>query len=164
MAVLTWCDATIKRPPKDPDSDLPRWEIDVATFSYYTCNQLLQFFDNDKAGGTITIPTELYIGIHTTPCNRLNAGTELTISGYERTRVRFERLSDIQRANLADYYSPNAATDWAGIESFSLYDALTGGNYIAFGNLLVPYTLPTGKRIVWEQGTVTVDLGSFPIP
>jgi len=158
MSCVAWCNYTGElRPTKEPGSSLVQWEIVLATFSNWFRNELLGIFE----GETPTIPTQFYIACNTTASTAAAQGTELTGDNYSRSSITFERVSDIQRWNPADIYSPIATADWDEILSFSLHDAPTGGNYYAFGNTGAPVSIVSGKAVLWPANGVVVGLGSL---
>lgn len=158
MTCVTWCDFSGEiRPPKDPESQLLTWEITLATFSHWWINEIL----GAMSGEEITIPAQLYVAINSTACSGANQGTELTGDGYGRTAISFERVSDIQRWNPADSISPSATAEWPTVSSFSLHDALTDGNYYAYGNLRVPISVDVTKSIIWRANRVSIGGASF---
>ena len=156
MSCVKWCDfAGTIRADKLDGSLLGTWEIILATFTNWFTNELLGVLRKE----TPAIPTQLYVAINSTVCDRANQGTELSGDGYARTAISFERVSDIQNWNPADIFSPTATADWT-VRSFSIHDAPTGGNYYAFGNLTADYTLAASKAILWGKNKVVVGLGS----
>lgn len=157
MACVTWCDyaGVIRDEKTDQDSQLATWSIILATFSNWFTNELLGVLE----GETPTIPTQLYVAVNSTVSSRESQGTELSGNGYARSAISFERVSDIQRWNPADVYSPSASADWT-VLSFSLHDAPTGGNYYGYGNLTTAYTLTSGKTLLWAKENVIIGLGS----
>jgi hypothetical protein len=157
MACVKWCDfAGTIRAEKLPGSNLNTWEIILATFSNWMTNNLLKTF----SGETPEVPSQLYVAINSTQCSRASQGTELSGDGYARSAISFERVSDIQRWNPADVYSPTASAEWPQVYSFSLHDAPTGGNYVAYGNLVAPISVASGKAILWEAEKVAIGIGS----
>lgn len=156
MGCVKWCDyAGELRPDKLPGSNLVTWEIVLATFSNYATNQFLGVLSSE----TPEVPTTFYVAINSDACTRAAQGTELTGDGYARVAISFERVSDIQRWNPADVYSPTASAEWTA-NSFSLHDAPTGGNYWAYGNLVSPLTVDASKAVIWKANTVVAGIGS----
>lgn len=157
MSCVTWCDYEATIPDKtDPDAKLCVWGISLATFSNWFRDEILGIFE----GETPTVPTTLYIAVHSTVSNADAAGTELSGDGYSRTLITFEKVSDIQRWNPNDVITASASAEWPTVASYSLWDAATDGNYYAYGNLVTAISIDSGKAIKFPANKVVVGLGS----
>jgi hypothetical protein len=128
----------------------------VANFSNWFANQLLGVLE----GEIPHVPSQLYVAVNGTNSTPGNPGTEITGAGYARREIVFARVSDIKRWNTVDILSPAVAEGTWEIRSFSLHDALTGGNYYAFGNLSSPLSLEVGKSVLWPASSVIIAFGS----
>ena len=157
MACVSWCEFDEIPTKDDPDSRLVTWEIELSQFTFYGWNQILKIFEND----TPDIPTQFYIGAHSTVSDRQTIGTELSGDGYARIAVSFERVTDIKRWNTAQVTSPNATATWT-VASFALWDAATAGNAWAFGNLAATLTVNSGQQIVFPDESVLIGGGAPP--
>ena len=156
MSCVSWCNYVGPIPEKtDPESELPQWSVILATFSNWFNNEVLGIYE----GNTPVIPTTLYVGVHSTPSDAQTPGAELVGNGYSRSIIAFTRVSDIQRWSVVDVLSPVATAKWDA-QSFSIWDAPTGGNYYAFGNLGAPIEIDIGKSILWPANKVLLGMGS----
>lgn len=156
MSCVTWCNYVGPIPEKtDPESELQQWDIILAQFSNWFNNEVLGVYE----GITPTIPTKLYVAVHTTASNPTSPGTEIVDSGYARSLITFDRVSDIQRWSAVDVLSPSAQTLWEAL-SFTIWDDPVGGNYYAFGNLSQPLTIDVGKSILWPKNKVILGMGA----
>ena len=159
MACVNWCNYEGTIPdPKDPDSRITEWEIDLATFSYWLENKLLGTAFSAEA---FVGPATLYVRAHSTACTKGTAGTEITASGYAPFAITFERVSDIKRWNPSEVSSP-AFTQEGSVASLSLWDAASGGNYYAFGNLTTTLTVAVNKAITIQANRCLVGMGTAP--
>lgn len=157
MSCVTWCSYDGVIPVKrDPDSELVDWEIILATLSNWAHNNLLLAVEAE----TPYIPTQFYVAVMTTASDVNTPGTELTLGGYARVPISFERVSDIQRWNPSDVTTPAASVEWPTIASFTLWDDANvgGGNYWGFGNLAETFTVDSGDAIKWEANRVAIGL------
>ena len=156
MSCISWCNYTGKiRPDKEPDSQLSRWEVILATLSNYGTNQLLKTFDADVSN--LDVPTQFYVQACSTLCTRALVGTPIT--SYARVPITFTRVSDIQRWNPTTVYGGTASGD-IDILSYALYDAAVDGNYWAYGNLAAQYTLSAGQVLTFEATKVSIGIGT----
>jgi len=159
MSCVTWCDYAGTLPDKtDPDSQLIQWEITVATFSDWFRNEILGMLSGESP--TFQVDGQYYIACCSTASTSAAAGTELSGDNYSRTPITFERVSDIQRWNPSAVVTQSASAQWDDILSFTLWDAPTGGNYYAFGNLASALTIESGKAVQWPANKVIVGMGS----
>lgn len=160
MSCVTWCnyDAPISQDKKDPESQLCVWSVSLATFSNWFRDEVLGVFE----GNTPTIPSALYVAIHSTDSTSSTPGTELSGDGYSRTLITFERVSDIQRWNSSDVITSAATAQWPNVASYSIWDSATigGGNYYAYGNLVTEYSVDSGKAVKFPANKVIVGMGS----
>ena len=163
MSCVSWCDYPGEFPTKEPPTKLVKWEVDLATFSNWLRNRILQHFF--VKGVEFTPPAQLYASLHSTASTAALAGTELSGDGYARVAVDFERVSDIKLWNVEQYNHPLATAQWT-VASLGLWDSPnTGqGNYYAFGNLTESLTVASGKTIVYPaNGTyrgILIGMGS----
>lgn len=162
MSCVTWCNYEGQIPSKSPPgSVIAKWTINLATFSDWYTNELLK----TTYGEAPTYPPDglFYIGCNSEASSRATPGAELSGGNYSRTQVTFERVSDIQVWNPSTKQSQTADAQWDPILSFTLWDAPTGGNYYAFGNLGVGRTVDAGENIQWPaEGGVMLGLGAVP--
>lgn len=158
MSCVNWCEYAGIIPDKnDPDSALQTWEITVATFSNWFRNEILKMWSGEAP--TYQTDGQYYIACCSTASTSESPGTELSGDNYTRSAVTFERVSDIQRWNPAAVNSTTASDTWDDILSFTLWDAPSGGNYYAFGNLTAPVSVTANNAVQWPQNTVIVGLG-----
>lgn len=156
MSCVNWCNFEGTIPPKTDSPISNAWEIELSTFSNYARNQILGIFE----GTTPNVPTQFYVAAHSTACTAAAPGTELTGDNYERFAITFERVSDIKRWNPEEVSSVAATPNSWTVLSLSIWDAQTGGNYWAFGNLTSSLTVATNSAIVLQANRVIVGMGS----
>jgi hypothetical protein len=160
MACVTWCEFEGDLPVKEPPTQLAEWEIDLATFSNWLRNEILQHVFVD--GYVFTPPTALYAAQCSTISSAITPGTEITT--IARVQVSFARVSDIKLWNPVQHNTQLSASQ-LDIASMTLWDSPNSGdgNYFAFGNLNPVFTLPSGQAVVYPAQTgVIVGLGSPP--
>ena len=118
---------------------------------------LLAFFE----GVAPTLPSQLYVAVHSTACSASTPGTELTGDGYARTPVSFANVSKIQSWNPNVWSSTTATADWT-VASLSIWDDanIGGGNYYAFGNVAETFTHPSTQTLRIPPKKLIIGMGS----
>jgi len=117
-------------------------------------------------GGTpYTAPSTYYCGILSVTPTDSASGTEITGGSYARQAISWTVTGGgtAQSASSASLTFPAATTDWGTAVSAGIYDALTGGNLIAFETLtLADFTTANPKTI--NSGDIfQVDSGNMKI-
>lgn len=107
---------------------------------------------NHVFGGTAyTAPSTLYVGLHTSASSDAAAGTEVSGGSYARQTVAFTvtGTDPTEAATTAAIEFPAATADWGTVTYAGVYDALSGGNLIAYAQLTDPsdFSTPLPKQI-----------------
>ena len=116
-----------------------------------------------------TSPTALYVGLFTTTPSDSTAGTEVSGGSYARQSVAFSFTSGDPSSvtNTAQITFPTATTPGFGtVTHAGIYDALTGGNFLAYAELTLssdfstsnPKTIATGDIFRISAGNLQVRL------
>jgi hypothetical protein len=127
--------------------------------SDYLENKLIDFVFRGQA---YTPPTNTWIGLLTTASNDANTGqVEVSGGGYTRVAVGSTLLNwsgtqgstanttstgtsgTTYNINPITFPAPSGA-NWGVITAFGMYDALSGGNLLFYGNLTTPKTVNNG--------------------
>lgn len=121
--------------------------------------------NNDRNFGnvTFTVPTNLYVGLSTTPVNFDGTGaTEPTSgNGYSRVTIANNKttwgnsLNGIL-SNLIQVIFPTSTGSWGTVTYVFFSDALTAGN-------ILYYDVLTPSRSVASSTTVLFDIGAITI-
>ena len=103
-------------------------------------------------GGTAyTAPTTLYVGLHTSASSDAAAGTEVSGGAYARQTAAFTvtGTNPTEAATTAAIEFPVATSSWGTVTYAGVYDALTGGNLLAYAQLTDPsdFVTPLPKAI-----------------
>lgn len=102
----------------------------VPALSNYVINKFLQVLTNQ---GTFTPPATLYVALYTSNPNPNNSGTEVSGTNYARQSVSWAALAGGTTANNNTTISfPAAGSIWGTVTYIALFDAVSGGNLIAF--------------------------------
>lgn len=105
-------------------------------------------------------PTNLYVALFTTAQVAAGTGTEVTGGSYARVTVAPSAFSVTNNvgSNNADITFPTPVASWGTVVAAGIYDAATGGNLLAFGDLTVQKTIATDDIIKFASGNLTVTL------
>ena len=123
-------------------------------FSNYLANEIL---DDVFSGNAYSVPSTFYLALYTATRNAGGGGTELSGNGYARHTVAFTTTAQTS-SNTAAVEYPTATASWGTITSVGVFDALTSGNLLAFGNLTASKTIGTGDVLRIPAGDLDITL------
>jgi hypothetical protein len=110
------------------------------SFSNYLENKVL----GHVFGATpYTAPATLYVGLFTSSPGETGSGTEVSGGSYARQTIAFT-VTGSQASNTAAVEFPTATASWGTITFAAIYDALSGGNLLAYGALTTSKTIDNG--------------------
>lgn len=120
---------------------------------------------DELLGNATLMPNPVYIGLMTAEPNDDGTGVvEPSGGSYSRvsvanTLVEWPAASGGSKANANIISFPTATAGWGDITHYGIFDALSGGNLLAFGALNVPRTVlaTDDVRFLAGQLVVTVD-------
>ena len=106
----------------------------------------------------VTRPTAWYIGLFTAAPSDAGGGTEVSGGSYARKAVAFT-VSGNLATNSAAVEFDVATADWGIITSVAVFDAVSGGNMIAYATLTASKTIANGDvlRIPLNELDITMD-------
>ena len=120
-----------------------------------------------------TNPSNLYIGLFTTPCGDAGLGTEVLGGGYARAGVTRDLYSWKSTQNVDDVLSsgttgsisntypiqfPLATADWGVVSYWGLFDAYTSGNLILCASLNTRRNIVVGTTPAFGVGALTIKI------
>jgi hypothetical protein len=134
--------------------------------SDYTRNNVL---NGILRGAAIPVPTHTYVSLHTGAPGVNGANEVLTANwpAYVRRQAENNLAIGAGWTAAASGQTKNAlqmtwpAQDGAGavtVSHFGIWDALSGGNLIAYGTLTTPQLLGPGDVLVFDVQTLTVTM------
>jgi len=108
---------------------------------------------------SVTRPTAWYIALFTTDPAEDASGTEVSASGtaYARQSASFT-VSGNTASNSAAIEFPTATATYGTVTHVGVYDALTGGNLIAYAALTTSKAIDTGDVLRLPLGELNVTL------
>lgn len=106
----------------------------------------------------VTRPTAWYIGLFTAAPSDAGGGTEVSGGSYARKSVAFT-VSGNLATNSAAVEFDVATADWGTITDIAVFDAVSGGNMIAYATLTASKTIANGDvlRIPLNDLDITMD-------
>ena len=118
--------------------------------------------------GAVTRPTTWYVALFTSdPTETGAAGTEVSGGSYARQSISFSvsGTAPTLATNSAQVEFPTATANWGTISHAAIFDASSGGNCIAYGEVLNPVsgladpqTINTGNIFRFNAGDVDITL------
>lgn len=109
---------------------------------------------------TATRPTAWYVALYTVAPGEAGGGTECSGTSYVRQSASFtvSGTAPSQAANSAAVEFPTAGGSWGTIVAAGVFDALSGGNLLAYADLTTSKTIDTGDVLRFNTGTLIVTL------
>ena len=117
-------------------------------------------------GGTAyTAPTTWYAGLQTAAPSDSAAGTEVSGGAYARQSVAWTIGTGgvAQASNTAALEWPAATTDWGTVTHAGIYDAVSGGNLVAFETLTETDFSTANPKVVNTGDIFKIDAGTLKI-
>lgn len=105
----------------------------------------------------VTRPSEWYVGLFTADPGETGGGTEVSGGSYARQVATFSVTGDTA-SNTGNVEFPLATADWGTITHGAVFDAVSGGNMIAYGALTTPKEINTGDILRIPTGDFDVTL------
>lgn len=119
----------------------------------YETNVLSWTFTN----GAVTRPTSWYIGLFTSNPGEASGGIEISGSGYAREAATFTVTNDTASTSGAVEFA-EATGSWGTITHVAIFDAISGGNQIAYAALTTSKTIGIGDILRFPAGDIDVTL------
>lgn len=104
-----------------------------------------------------TAPATLYVGLFTSNPGETGSGTEVSGGSYARQTVAFT-VTGSQASNTAAVEFPTATASWGTITYAAIYDAVSGGNLLAYGALTTSKTIDNGDVFRIPAGDFDINL------
>lgn len=103
-------------------------------------------------------PATLYLALFTTPVGIDGSGDEVTGGSYARVAIPFGSVETGVAQNSTSVSIAAATADWGRVTHWAVYDALTGGNLMVFGELNVTREGDTGNSFIAPIGNFKVSM------
>jgi hypothetical protein len=126
----------------------------VSAFSNYLENKvMLHVF----GGSAYSAPATLYLALYTVAPDDTGGGTEVSGTAYARQTVAFTVTNDTA-SNTSAVEFPTAGSSWGTIVAVGIFDQLTSGNLLAYGNLTASKTIASGDVFRVPAGDLDITL------
>ncbi len=134
----------------------------MAGFTNYLEDKLV---DHVFGGSAYTAPSTIYCGLLTVTPSDSAAGTEVSGGAYARQSVSWTRsgTGTAQAVNASALTFPAATTDWGNVQWAGIYDALSGGNLLAFETLTKTDFSTANPKVVNTGDIFQVDAGNLKV-
>ena len=129
----------------------------MAGFSDYLEDKVL---DHVFGGTAYTAPTTLYVALYTVAPTDTGGGTEVSGGGYVRKTAAFtvSGTSPTTASNSAAVEYPTATANYGTVVAVGIFDALSGGNLLAYANLDTSKVVSTGDVFRFNTGDLDITL------
>ncbi len=126
----------------------------MSAFSNYLENKvMLHVF----GGSAYSAPATLYLALYTVAPDDTGGGTEVSGTAYARQTVAFTVTNDTA-SNTSAVEFPTAGSSWGTIVAVGIFDQLTSGNLLAYGNLTASKTIASGDVFRVPAGDLDITL------
>ena len=105
------------------------------------------------------VPTDIYIELYTVAPTDAGGGTPASGGSYARKVCNtWDGAAGGATANTGAITFVQATGDWGTILAFALFDAITGGNFLAWADLTVNKDILNGDTAEFAAGELDVTL------
>ena len=128
----------------------------AGSFSDYLEDALL---DHVLKTSAFSQPSNIYIELYTTAPTDAGGGTPVSGGSYARVQSNvWDPSSGGSASNTNKVTFPQASANWGTVVAFALFDAITGGNMLAWGDLTASKAVNSGDTAEFGIGDLTVTL------
>jgi hypothetical protein len=106
---------------------------------------------------SVTRPTAWYLALYTVAPSDTGGGTECSGTSYDRQSFTMT-VSGNTATNGANIEFPVAGSSWGTLVAVGVFDSLSGGNLIAYGNLTTSKAIDTGDVFRIPAGDLDITL------
>jgi len=115
--------------------------------SDYLENQVIESFLRGAA---------VYIALFTVSPSDAGGGTEVTGGSYARTLIAFDPAVAGSTSNSSQVTFPTSTAAWGTVVAFAIFDAITGGNMLYWGDITPNKTVDSGDTARFATGGLTI--------
>lgn len=129
----------------------------AGTMSTALSNELL---DHVLKTGSFSVPANIYVALYSGAPTKAGGGTELSGNGYARL---VHNSWDVAASGASENtgavtFAAASGGDWLQAVAFGLFDAITAGNFLAWGDLTVAKTVLNGDTAEFAAGALDISL------
>jgi len=106
------------------------------------------------------VPTNVYVSLYSVAPTAAGGGTEISGNGYARIVMNvWDAGASGASENTNVITFPTATgSDWASAVAYGLHDAVTGGNFLGWGDLTVAKTVTVGDTAEFAVGALDITI------
>jgi len=108
-------------------------------------------------GGTAYTAPSKYVALFTSAPGEAGGGGEVSGGSYARKPVTFT-VSGNTASNDVVVEFPTASADWGTVTHMAIFDAVSGGNMLAYAALTASRTILAGDIARFPIGDITITL------
>ena len=118
----------------------------------------LELLDHVLKTGAYSVPTNIYVALSTAdPTDDASGIAEPSGGSYARVVMNsWDAAASRATENTNKISFPQATGNWGTITHWAIYDAITGGNFLAHGDFAASKTCPTGTNLYIAVGEIDV--------
>jgi len=129
----------------------------MASFSDYTENKVL---DHVTSKAAFTMPS-VWVALYTAAPSDAGGGTEVTGGSYARKSTAaadwaVASAGSTNNAAVITFVTPSAS--WGTVTHFTLHDAVTAGNQLAWAPLTTSQAIGSGNTVSFAIGSLVITL------
>lgn len=131
--------------------------MSTAVMSDYLENKFLEYV---LRSGAFASPTSVYISLHVGALGTDTPGTEVTGGAYARVQMTggFDPAVSGATANTGVITFPTATAVWGLVNAVGIWDTLSGGNLLFWGEFASDLQVDTGDTLSIAAGALDVSL------
>lgn len=122
----------------------------------------IELLDHILQPGAFTVPTDIYLALSTAdPLDDGSGIAEPGGNGYARVVCNtWDAAASRAIANTGAITYPEATGSWGTVTHFAIFDAITGGNFLAHGSLSVSKAIGAGDNPAFAAGDVDISFNA----
>lgn len=118
----------------------------------------LELLDHVLKVGAYIVPSNIYIALFVgDPTDTGGGGSEVSGNNYARVIMNsWDPASSRATENTDQINFAEATGSWGTVTHFAIYDALTGGHFLAHGSLAASKAIGTGDNVYFVAGDIDI--------
>jgi len=122
----------------------------------------LELLDHVLKTGAYAVPTNIYVALSTAdPLDTGGSIAEPVGGSYARVVMdSWDAAASRATENTNQITFPQATGDWGTITHWAIFDAITGGNFLAHGDFAASKTCPIGTNLYIAAGDIDVEFSA----
>ena len=118
----------------------------------------IELLDHVLKTGAWSVPANIYVALSTAdPLDDGSGIAEPSGGSYARVVMNaWDAAASRATENTNKITFPQATGNWGTITHWAIFDAITGGNFLAHGDFAVSKTCPTGTNLYIDVGDIDV--------